>query len=394
MKMMNNSKEQRRGSETTQLVCAAVFLLFTFVWLFWFQADLMAVAQHTLSHGTTRYSRTVGTVVITLSLLLLARLSLTVTRLYGCVHALNYLPSMLLLALLGCVNTDAGGKLCFDYWWGVFPVLTAWGVLVWMARRSCNRGSTSASFTGLFSRRVWTNVLLMVAMMLGVAAVGNTNAVAHYRAHAETALSHGDYDEALRVGRRSLETDESLTMLRAYALSRQNKLGDRFFHYPLKGSGADLLPAADSRSHLLMLAADSIWRHLGARPAPGMTTRDYLKAMSRDTLAAKSIADYVLCAALVDRDLDSFVSALSHFGYLDDQAADSLPHHYREALILYTHLRSHPQTVYHHNVMDEDWNNLQDLEQQQSDPRSRKAAVFERYRTSYWYYYYYGGDKR
>ena len=380
---------KKNSSITTQVVCAVLFVLFSFFWLYWFQADLIAVAQHTLSRGVTHYDRTVGAVIITAVLMVVQRVVVAVTRLYGRSHALTYAPSLMGLALMGDVSVGEGDQLSFACCrWVGLVALVLWVVLVWTAKKVLPFGPVK-EHSGLFSRRVWINTLLMVAMIGAVAAVSNTHAVLHFRAHAEVALSKGDCAEALRVGRRSHETDESLTMLRVYALSRSRQLGDRLFSYPLKGTGSDIVPTGDSRSHLLLLPADSLWRHLGARPKSGMDTQRYLQALESDTMGTRAVADYVLCAALIDRDLDAFVGALGRFGLLSDSTADALPRHYREALILYTHQRSHPVTVYHHAVMDEDWDNLQELERRHADTPGRKTAVRERYAGSYWYYYFY-----
>lgn len=380
---------RKNSTVVTQATCAVLFLLFAFCWLFWFQADLMAVAQHVLSGGATHYNRTIGTAIIITVLMLLQRLTAALTRLSRHTHALTYMPSMLVLALLGDIQEGPGDTLRLATWrWAGLAVLLGWAVVVFFARRVAP-SSQEKEPAGLFSRQVWVNVLLLVTMMLGVAAIGNTHAVLHFRAHAEVALSEGDTSEALRAGNRSLETDEHLTMLRAYALSRRNELGDRLFHYPIKGKGCDLLPLPGSSSHLLLLPEDSLWHHLGARPKAGMDASHYLRALEKDSMATKAVADYVLCTALIDRDLDAFVGALGRLHWLDDTPADSLQRHYREALILYTHLRAHPLLVYHHAVMDEDWDNLQELERQHPDTRARKAAVMERYRNSYWYYYFY-----
>jgi hypothetical protein len=40
-------------------------------------------------------------------------------------------------------------------------------------------------------------------------------------------------------------------------------------------------------------------------------------------------------------------------------------------------------------VADEDWKNLQELEQAYPDKAERKGKVAERYKGSYWYYYFY-----
>ena len=97
------------------------------------------------------------------------------------------------------------------------------------------------------------------------------------------------------------------------------------------------------------------------------------------------MADYLLCGYLIDRQIDDFVKELGKYYHIDD----SLPKHYREALTLYTHMRSRPLVVYHHAVMDEDYDNLMQLEKQYPDKSERRVKVEEQYRGTYWYYYKY-----
>ena len=101
------------GTITTRVVCAILFLTFTFAWLFWFQADILAVAQHGLSGGKTHYDRTVGAVITTAVLFLLQLLIYALTRLHQHAHALTYLPSMLLLAFMSSIS--------HPFSWGAWP---------------------------------------------------------------------------------------------------------------------------------------------------------------------------------------------------------------------------------------------------------------------------------
>jgi len=376
---------KKNGTITTQVMCAVVFSAFSLAWLYFFQADVLAVGQHILSKGQTSYDRTLGAVLITGALMALQQIVAFVTRLRRRTHALTYLPSMLLLAIISHVGPDVGQHACSSIWcWAIPAILVLWLLVVWLARKISPSDKDNEP-TGLFSRRVWLNMLQMVCMMLAVAAISNTNAVFHYRAHAETALLQGNIDEALRVGEESHETNCHLTMLRAYALSLKGQLGERLFEYPIAGSGSDLLPLRGSKSRTLLISPDSIFRHLGARPVGINQTAHYLELLEKDSLATPAAADYKLCGMLIDRDIDRFARTLSYYYKVND----SLPRHYREALTLYAHRRSHPVTVYSNAVMDEDWANLQQLEAQFPLYSERKARVASQYKGSYWYYYFY-----
>lgn len=364
-------------------VCAVVFVAFSFLWLYFFQADLLSVSQHLLSGGKTHYNRTVGAVIITGVLWLLQIGVYSLTRLRKYSHALTYFPSLLLLAIMTSVGQDIDRHFSFGPWYWLLPLLMVlWGVGIWFAR-SVQPYETSAS-SGLFSRPVWVNMLMMALMMFGVAIAGNTNAVFHYRTHVETALMEHNYDEALRVGQKSLETDESLMMVRMYALSRKEQLGERLFSYPVVNTSDAMLPT-NNEARLLKYPVDSIYRYLGAIPRRPMRPMDYLAAIIRSGQAKPAAVDYLLCGYLIDKNLDQFAGEIGRYYKVND----SLPRHYREALVLYTHQRSNPVLVYHDAVLDVDYEDYKQLEAAYEPLNERKGKMLERYSNSYWYYYFY-----
>ena len=387
-----NYNHPKRNSSTIgiRLMCAIVFLTFSFVWLYCFQADILAAAQHVLSKGLTHYNPFVGAVLITLSLQLLQLIVYALARLRKRSHALTYLPSMLVLAMITDINMDLDGNFSLGAWWWIFPlVIVVWLVFVVLARILQTVESDTES-TGLFSRAMWINMLTMALLIILVMVFSNTNAVFHYRMRAETHLLSGDYAGALEVGEKSLESDADLQMLRMYALSRTGELGERLFAYPVREQSESMLPV-EGKSKFVMYPTDSLYKFLGARPKGEMTTVRYLELMQRrDTLDDKHIADYQLCGLLIDKRLDDFVLSLrQHYTEGDSLIIDHLPRHYREAMTLYTHLRSKPVIIYHNSVMDEDWKNLQELEAKYPDATERKGKVEEQYRGTYWYYYEY-----
>lgn len=381
--MNYNYTTKNEGTMAIKAVCALVFVVFSFLWLYFFQADVLYVTQHVLSGGQTQYGRLSGAVLITLLLVLLQVGVYSLTRLDKSVHALTWFPSMLLLAIVTSAGENIGSHSAFAPWLWLFPLLiVVWLVCVWMARNFQSYELPTPS--GLFSRRMWVNQLTMAMMMCGVAFCGNTNAVFHFRMHAEVAMRHGDYDETLRVGERSLETDGNLMMLRMYALSRQGQLGERLFTYPLVPSSDAMLPTT-SAVRFMVYPADSLYRHLGAIPRHNMQPMTYLKAIFRHGQAKPAAVDYLLCGYLIDRDLDGFAHEIGQYYTVND----SLPRHYREALVLYTHLRRHPVVVYHDPVLDVDYKDLRKLEAEYASEDERKVKVMEKYADSYWCYYGY-----
>ena len=117
-----------------------------------------------------------------------------------------------------------------------------------------------------------------------------------------------------------------------------------------------------------------------------MSTWAYLYALRRAGYDSVAVRDYVLCGYLIDRNLDGFTKELPKYYDIND----SLPLHYREALTLYPHLRAKPVIVYHNDVMDTDYEDLQELEKKFATREERKNAVRPQYSGTYWWYYEYG----
>ena len=382
--MNYNRKDQSSSTIGIRVMCAIVFVVFSFCWLYFFQADMMMMTQHVLSHGMTRYHPLLGTVLITLVLWAIQFIVYALVPLTMRSHALTYLPSMLLLGMLSAVVPVGADSIEMGFSWYV-PILI---LLVWWLLTRVGRLAQEVEYDkviSLFSQPMWINALIMSLLIILVAWMGNSNAVMHYRMKMEHALLDGDFNKALKVGKKSLESDVDLTMLRMYALARKGKMGEHLFEYPVTANSSQMLPT-DSLSVLMMYPADSLYQFLGARPAKRMEPMRYLQLLEhRDSVLNPAVADYQLCGYLIDRQLDKFASAIGRYYTIND----SLPRHYREALTLYTHLKTRPVVVYHQTVMDVDYNNLQELEKKYPLASERKGKVEEQYRGTYWYYYKY-----
>ena len=405
METLTNLKD----NSLVRWTCAIVFMLFSFLWLYGFEADVLAAFQHVVSEGRTEYHPLLGAVLITIVLQALQLLVHALLRLTNRGHALTYFPSMLALALISAINTDIRQSYVWGFWWILVPLMLAGWAGVCMVVRYIQNVEPDKNLKVFFSRPMWINMLVLSVMMMIVAAVSNTNAVFHYRMKAETCLLRGDYEGALDAGWESLESDADLQMIRMYAMAQRGELGQRLFHYPIVGGSNMMLPTSGATS-FVRYPVDSLYRALGARPARKMLPTTYLKALARRAaLTADSlgdggratggqseamIRDYVLCGLLIDRQLDAFVDQL-RVSYVSGDSLDteSLPQHYREALTLYNHLRRHPALVYRNPVMEEDFQNLQELERKYPDATERQGKVEDLYGLTYYYYYYYARSR-
>lgn len=380
---MNYPKPDKDSSTIIiRVMCATIFVLFSWGWLYLFQADALAMTQHVLSDGLTHYNRLVGAIIITAVLMVLQYIINGFIKLNKRFHALSYMPSMLLLGMLTEISQtiDKGISLSRSIWLVLF-FLVIWIALIFLVRQYEN--VEKEFHVPFFSRSMWINMLIMTAMIICVARIGYTNAVFQFRMKVEGYLMSGDYHQAREVGQKSLESDANLMMLRMYALARCNELGEHLFEYPIAGNSSQILPT-NGKTKVLLCPTDSIYKFMGARPAVSMEPERYLAMLQRrDSVNNLAIADYLLCGYLIDKQLDRFAQTISSYYPLNA----NLPKHYREALTLYTHSRSNPLVVYRVPEVEEDYANYQELKRQYQEPMERKTRVSEEYRGTYWYYY-------
>lgn len=366
-----------------KIVCAILFLVFTFCFLYCYQADILTVAQHVLSKGQTHYDRTIGAVLITIVLYLLQLGVCSFTKLDHRTHALTYFPSLLILATITDINTDIDRGLSLGVWLWIFPLLILlYVVWVWLSRRFLPY-EPSANSSDRPLRMMWINVLLMALMFFLVGLVSNHNDVFHYRMHAENAMLHNDFKEASSVGQKSQATDSSLTMIRAYALGRQGLLGDRFFEYSLIGTSRVLLPDGVT-TKLLLYPEEKFYKSLGVVLLPRKDPMGYLEFVNKHRLGTRMVADYLLIGYLLDRRLDAFAYAITQ--YYD--VSKDLPIHYCEALVLYNHMHSNPYVEYHNNVVEADYKDFVRLSRSEKRPTARQAVLKRTFGDTYWYYYF------
>ena len=385
--MHYSNRNREDGSATVvRTVCAIVFLLFVAIYVFFYQEDTLALTQHLLSGGKTVYSRVIGGSII---IIILALIQFSVAKLMQkkplCIFAMSCFPSLYILAML--TDYDPSSSMSPWGWWAILmPVVVAlwWGVVYFLGELLRYRFPDNGHEEGYMARTIGCNIFLLAAMMIGVGLMSISNDITHYRLRMERLLMHGEYAKALEVGKASDKTDASLTMLRVFALAHEGRLGDELFKYPVRGTSASIVPEL-SDGKMLMLSPDSVYRMLGAIPRHGQTTKNYLKAIVKSGQATKAAIEYQLCGMLIDKDLDGFVNLLMKTHKIDD----TLPLHYREALILYTHRRSSPKVVYSNTVMDTDYDDMQRLEAETKSPGERRIQIYNQFSGTYWEYFDY-----
>ena len=357
-----------------------IFILFTYLYLDRFQADLLAVAQHVLSGGVTTYHYVVSPLLLTLLFFLLQRGVASLFHVRRYFYALNCLPSLLLMTVLTSIPADFGHHQTWTWRWLLVPVVLAvWGGLSWISTQM-ETLEPSGRHEGWLSRELWQNVLMLTLMMMGVVALANHDRIFHERLQMERLMLQGKYAEALEVGKRSERTDSSLTMLRIACLHRCGKMGQELFTYPLVGGSRAMVP--DGTTVRAMMWKTPRWMESAYMPdgtCQGTTTGKKKYRIPKD---------YMLCALLLDKKLDRFVAEVKRT-YANDSV--KMPRHYKEALVLYAHRRTVPVIVYKDGVMDADFQDYQALEHKYTNPIEKQTALHDTYGNTYWYYYQYGG---
>ena len=227
-----------------RVLCTFVFTLFSFFFLYFYQADLMTIIQHVLSEGQTHYNHFVGAVLITIVLLLI---QVGVVRLFQRMRlawAFTFVPSSLLLAMITDVRQSASAANGFlEFGWGGYVLPSCFilfFVVVWILNSSGIAEKYSMNSMNQ-TRQLWINLALVLLQMLFVCGWSNSDRVLHDRVHVEQCLADNDVDEALLTLQQHSDADENLTMLTAYSLSRKGELPERLFEFPLKGGSAALM---------------------------------------------------------------------------------------------------------------------------------------------------------
>lgn len=365
-----------------RLVCAIFFILFTLLYLNKYQPDILAVTQHVLSHGATHYNNVVGTILITLALWLIQVAVYAGTRLNHRTHALTYLPSMLLLAVLTDVSPDLTTSSYLGVWMWLFPLfMVVFAFVVWFFKQLEPMEPASLS-NGLFSRLTWVNLLQLMVIALVVCSIGCSDAVFHSRMRMESEMMKGNYHAAVDVGKKVAKVDSSLSMLRIVALTKDHALCERLFEYPLVGGSDAMLPNKMSVK-LMMLPEDSVYATFGIVFKEKMRPLTYLKHVNKSKYANKDSKDWLLCAYLLDCDLDRFAATLPRYYDVNKP----LPKSFREALVLYNHLRKKPLVIYKEPTMDADYEDFKKVYYQTSNTTARLSNVKDSYGSTYWFYY-------
>ena len=355
-----------------------LFILFCYIFLLNMESDILALSFHKL---TKHYLPDIAGSCALLFTLLFTFVHVGINQLLhlkGRNHAISFLPSFLCLA---CLTGIVPEFTRLNY----FPLIIGLAAFVFLTLFRPRSFRPHDHF--------WTmalpNALYLLAGMLFVTFVSNTDDRLHYELRIQRHLQRNQYVQAMNIGARSLTSGRRLLALRALTLSRAGQMGERLFEYPIDSATTDLF-LHPSDAGMMILPPDSLM------PVPGFmpTEQNYLSELEKSIQQLRSknaLADYWLCTLLLQKRLDDFAQWLPRFyGVITNTSGNHLPRHYREALILYRSLFIHPRIIYRGTSAEiTNYSDFMELSEKYTDYTERRNRTRRLYGNCYWWHYYF-----
>lgn len=247
-----------------------------------------------------------------------------------------------------------------------------------------------------------TNVLISCLGMIVCIALTNTDRCLHLQLSLANGMHQNDFSKVKYLNAGETATSNTITSIQALRLSKSGVLADELFSLSHLRGSSSLLPDS-TPSSLLFHTPTLVYGHLQAIPL--WTNKDATlfleKAVRRifssqcsvsDSIAAKPLVDYYLCALLLDKDLSRFSMELPKY-YASHEA---LPRHYQEAQILCYDLGISSNNRLDQDVkMDSLYNRFKSLRQENSNNLAlARKNCFYACPHSYWNYYFFGNNKQ
>ena len=358
------------------VICALLFATFSFLYIYVFQGERLALLQDYLSKGQTTNNTLVTALLVTILLVALQYLLNKWSKLHGRYEALSYLPSCAILALITRFDSS------FSYSWvqWVVTLLVVMGLnilIVWIDRNTLQLRDTR------FFKQLTPNLGVMALLFAFVGCWGNNNASSTMELVAWKYTHNGEYAKVLNVGRMSDDCNVKLTALRNLALAKIGQLGDKLFAYP-QPYGSDGLIMNRYNVQTPLYGSEEFYNALGGVPYGGEKAAAFYKRMmlKSDSVYLK---DLYAAALLLDKDLDAFVSLTAS----NREASSSVSVHTQEAWMIYN--EQHPFTpiafVPDEAVLQHHREYVALREAHADDPLVMQNLCKRKFGKTYWYYY-------
>jgi hypothetical protein len=175
--------------------------------------------------------------------------------------------------------------------------------------------------------------------------------------------------------------------LRVYSLQKKDLLGERLFLYP-QDYGADGMWLNVSDSVRMVFPPMQLYRELGAYPnSENQPTVEFLELLNNSDQAKQPMAEqYLLCAYLLERNLDKFADKLKKVYHFEEDSVVKLPRYYQEALVLYQHIR--PGRInYKNSIQETNYEDYKRLVRSSSISQVSMNISRTDFGKTYWWYY-------
>lgn len=372
-------KKNSKYDTPLRIICAVLFATFSFLYIYLFQGELLALVQDFFSQGKTTNNTFITAILITLLLMALQFLLNRVGKLHGRYEAFSYLPSFVLLALI----TKVDAYLSYSLWqWVIALIIVAvlYVLVVWIER------NTLLSRDVRFLRELNPNLMLMAVMFVFAGWYGNNSPAQQMELAAWKYAHNEDYENVLCVGKRSLDTNANLTALRSLAMAKTGRLGKHLFTYP-QPYGAEGLLMNRYKVQTTAYGAEEFYKLLGDCPYGGEEVDAFYKRMMLK-YETEEYRNLYAAALLLDKNLEEFVSLTVE----GESAVDSLsnaPTHYQEAWMIYNEQHPFSPVRFKPNsaVVERYQSYLSLREEYASDVVSMQSLSHRRFGNTYWYYY-------
>lgn len=371
-------KQKNRYNTPIRVICAVLFVVFSFLYIYLFQGEQLALVQDHLAQGKTSNNTFVTALLITLLLMVLQVLLNRVGKLHGRYEAFSYLPSCALLALITKVDSVYSYSLV-QWVVTLMIVVVVYVFVVWLEHNTLESRETK------FLHRLIPNLGVMTALFVFTGWYGN-NAPANSLELASWKYIHsGEYDKVLEVGKKSNDCNADLTALRNLALAKTGQLGTKLFAYP-QPYGSDGLMMNRYNVQTPSYGAKEYYNALGASPYGGENAEEFYKRMMVNTDSV-IYRDMYLSALLLDKNLTTFVAETTKNGEIESLV--NAPKHYQEAYMIYN--EQNPFSPVHvdgnESVTQRYHEYLALCEANADNPIVMKNLCKRHFGDTYWYYY-------
>ena len=380
------NKEEKRLQRVVALFCATLFVLFSFLFVAVYQSPLLEALYDHVATGKLDYNGYLVAAVISPLLTLLALWLNRIAKFQREWTAMAYLPSVLLLAFITDIDRSLYvGGWSSTSWIVIFSVaMFVYAVLAFVLQRVLFEKIKNLAMST--NRMIWRNLILFVIMFCLAGTLSNGEENFKREALVASRYKGGDAEGALAVGYKSLDASRELTAMRAYILAKENSLGERLFEYPQLYGAEGLLPFAQQTSPL---SPDSVATLLGDTIKENENTLGYLRRLAYADTLAVAARDYYLSALLLEKEVIEFEAELARM--CGSYRADSLPKHYREALLLLKEFSNEHSPNLEDSVLNSKFRSLREVESKYDDALMRNNYVRKAFGRTYWWYFLYGG---